>query len=484
MVMQKMLRTWRADRLQFLEDVLTHADETSYGASLDPWQREDFAAVFNSDRHAWLERPRGHSKTKDAAAVALTELLFGKPGGRLYFTAVDGDQAALAFDSLQGFIRRSPFLSSALRVLKREVVMDATDTKLEVLPADAAGSWGLRPSLVLVDELHAWRTERAQEFFEALYSSLGKVAGARMLVTTTAGWDKTSLCWNLREQVKDDPAWIFSRHGQVASWVSADFLEQQKRLLPAHVYSMLHDNEWTDAGGAFLTSQEVESIFDPDVHPTWQRNRGRHFIGLDVGLSKDATAAVVLHIGADGVARVDWIETWKGEPGARVDLDAVGQWVLDASKRYARAEVLADPWQAVHLIQTLRKHGVKATDVTFTQGYRNRLFANLLEAVRGGRLRSFPHKELREELLGLEFRDVRGNLRVDHRPGKHDDRVIALAVALLAATEAGAEPVHDPHAIGLLRGMRVHGGTSFGRRPGRRITLEDFERRVDGEVSW
>lgn len=479
---QRMLQRWREDRLQFLTDVLTHPDGRSYGANLDPWQVEDFNAVFGTKKHVWLERPRGHSKTMDAAAAALTELLFGAPGGRLYFTAVDADQAAIAFDSVQGFVRRSPFLSSVLRVLKREVVMDATDSKLEVLPADAAGSWGLRPSFILVDELHAWRTERAVEFFHALYSSLGKVQGARMLVTTTAGWDKTSLCWQLREQVMTDPAWTFSRRGQVASWVSPDFLEQQKRLLPAHVFQMLHLNEWTDAGGAFLTHDEVASIFSDDIRQTFRCESGRHFIGLDVGLSNDATAAVVLHLDRDGRAVVDWIQTWRGQPGARVDLDEVGRWLLDAAMRYARAEIVADPWQSVHLVQTLQKHGVKAREVHFSQSYRQRIFSNLLEAVRAERLKCYHHQELKDELLGLEFREVNGNLRVDHRPGRHDDRAVALAVALLAATEEGAKPDQDPYAIDILRRAVVHGFAATPRRRRRgRPTLEEFEARLSGD---
>lgn len=436
--MQGILTRWRDDRMTFLADALTHSDGTSYGATLDEWQREDFATFFDTLNHTWWERPRGHDKTGGAAAVALTELLFGTPGGRLYFTATDSDQAALAYDSVRGYVNRSPLLSSVLRVLKREIVFDALDSKLEVLPADASGSWGLRPSFVLADELHAWRTQQATEFFEALYSSLGKVKGARMLVTTTAGWDRTSLCWRLREQVKDDPSWTFSRVGQCASWVSADFLAQQKRLLPAHSYAMLHDNIWTDAGGAFLTYAEVRSIFDERHRPALRCPHGPHYIALDVGLSNDATAVVVLHRNEDGTAEVDEIKTWRGQPGDRVDLAAVGRWIVDATRRFKQAEVIADPWQAVGLIQDLRRQGVRANDVTFSASYRTRLFTNLLDVVRGGKLVSFPHETLQKELLGLEFRDVGGNLRVDHRPGQHDDHVVALAMALLAAVERPA----------------------------------------------
>ena len=53
-----------------------------FGESLDDWQRRDFEildpacrAIVGQDveakyRRAWIERPRGHSKTSDIAAVA------------------------------------------------------------------------------------------------------------------------------------------------------------------------------------------------------------------------------------------------------------------------------------------------------------------------------------------------------------------------------------------------------------------------------
>lgn len=429
------LKAWQRDPMLFLTDVLTHPDGSSYGVNLDPWQREDLATFFADRRHTWWERPRGHSKTQDAAAASLTELVLGQPGGRIYFAATDQDQAALAFDSLRGFVTRSPILSSVVRLLKREAVVDATDSTLTVLAADAPGSWGLRPTLVVVDELEAWRTEAAEEFFHALFSALGKRKGARMLIASTAGWDRTSLCWRLREKVQDDPAWVFSRRGQCASWVSAAFLEEQKRLLPDHVFRMLHLNEWTEAGGAFLTYEEVQDIFDHALAPVFECRNGRHYLGLDVGLAHDATVAAVVHREADGTLRVDAIQTWQGAPEDRVNLASVQQWVADAWKRYSDLRIYVDPWQAVGMVQALQAKGIRAQEVVFTPAYRGKVYANLLELIRSRKLRSFPHKKLKDELLGLSFVDKAGNLRVDHRPGSHDDHPMAVAVACLAAVE-------------------------------------------------
>lgn len=82
-------------------------------------------------------------------------------------------------------------------------------------------------------------------------------------MATTAHWDRTGLCWQLREKVEHDPAWHFSVHSQCASWIRPEFLEEQRRLLPDHLFRMLHLNEWTTVGAEFLTWDEIEAVFDP-----------------------------------------------------------------------------------------------------------------------------------------------------------------------------------------------------------------------------
>src|SRR5437667_8061280 len=92
---------------------LPTADGVSVGQRLDAWQREDFTAALTTDQHQWWERPRAHSKTEDAAMVALVQVLL-RPGQRVYFAATDQDQAALAFDSMRSVVRRAPTLAERL----------------------------------------------------------------------------------------------------------------------------------------------------------------------------------------------------------------------------------------------------------------------------------------------------------------------------------------------------------------------------------
>lgn len=88
----------------------TPADPTPMGARLEPWQTADFAAldpawmklaggeVDGGFRRAWIERPRGHSKTSDMAAQIAWILLYGRRRLRGLAAAADRDQAGLIHD--------------------------------------------------------------------------------------------------------------------------------------------------------------------------------------------------------------------------------------------------------------------------------------------------------------------------------------------------------------------------------------------------
>ncbi len=101
--------------------------------------------------------------------------------------------------------------------------------------------------------------------------------------------------------------------------------------------------------------------------------------------------------------KLDTMKTWQGGPDDRVDLEEVGRWLLEASRRFSQLEVVADPWQGIGLVQSLQKRGVKSQDVSFSQQYRNRIFQNMLELIRTRKITCYPHVDLKKELLQLEF---------------------------------------------------------------------------------
>ncbi len=285
--MKDLLKRWRQDRMAFRREAIILENGKPFGEVIEPWQIEDFQALDSGQhRHAYLERPRGHSKTGDLGTEAMTELILGPAGQILYCAAADEDQAKLLFEDVAGKFNRSPIFKHSVKITAREIVVKAMGSRLRVLASNAPSVYGLRPDWIAIDELAEWSK---RDLWDSLWTATGKRPRCRMLVISTAGWDQTSIAWEVRQIAEDEANWHFSTRGQCASWIDPKWLEQQKRTLPAHVYAHLHENRWVEGVGAFLTAAEVDAIFTD----TLPHNHGLVAIGLDLGVAKDKTVASV-----------------------------------------------------------------------------------------------------------------------------------------------------------------------------------------------
>ncbi len=156
-----------------------------------PVQRTDAEAILDLDgpRRHWLGRAKGYSKTRDAAGIStvvlLTQMAHGEMG---YVAASDADQAGLIRQSIAAFVTNTPALRSEITVESRRVIAPKRGTELVILPADSAGSHGLRPKWLVVDELANWPdVEKHREFFDNCWAGLPKVSDSRGVIITTAG---------------------------------------------------------------------------------------------------------------------------------------------------------------------------------------------------------------------------------------------------------------------------------------------------------
>lgn len=97
-------------RMQLRESILLRGD-VRLGDVMDPWQREDFAALDDPACRRWyLERPRGHAKTSDAGTELSVELLLGPPDPQLYCVAMDEQQAGILLKDVGDKLRRGGYV--------------------------------------------------------------------------------------------------------------------------------------------------------------------------------------------------------------------------------------------------------------------------------------------------------------------------------------------------------------------------------------
>ena len=405
-------------------------DGRRWGDAAYPFQRDDAEVVLEGDRpYSFLTRARGASKTSDLAGCALAMLLTASHRARLYWLAADKEQGQLAIDAINSYCDRSPAVRKQLTIGASFVEVKATGARLDVLAADAASSWGLKPQAVFCDEIASWsETSGPRRLWESVSSAVAKRDDARLVCLSTAG-DPAHFSRKILDHALTSPLWNVNEVEGPSPWMSADRLAEQKaRLLPS-TYARLFENQWVAGEDRLASPEELAACVTHDS-PLEPGAGLRYIISLDLGLKRDRTVATVAHREGSRVV-VDRLEVWQGTRLHPVRIEDVEVWVLEASKRYNHAPVVADPWQGVGLLQRLRAKGIKAEEFTFSSSSVGRLASTLFNAIRDRAVGLINDPDLLDELAHVRLRESSpGVHRMDHDAGRHDDRAVSLALVV------------------------------------------------------
>jgi len=453
--------------------VIRGEDEESFDRLLDPWQKRDFLAIDESWRvlagvgkeseggcwRAYLERPRGHSKTSDLAAGIAWILEFGKYKLEGIAAAADRDQGDLIRESVLRLAKLNPGLCRNLEFKQFGITNRRTGSRLTVISSDVQSSWGVLPDFVICDEVCHW--EKADLWY-SLLSSAGKKRRCLLAVLTNAGVGR-GWQWDLREMARTSSEWHFSAlEGCQASWIGEEQLAEQKQLLPPGVYERLWENRWQETGGEFVSLDEARACCDLGLIYQEQGARGCEYVAaVDFAEKRDNTVGVVIHRDGERVIvdRMDVVCPREGEP---TRLAWVDEWIDEVGRKFPGVRFVVDEYQLLGTIQRLETRW-PIRRFEFRGGKGNHALAlRLRQLISQREIAWYPGcgtAEKKTEFGATEFvgveRDVRddletelasvilkqcgnGRLRIDHRQDgvHHDDRVFALGAACL---ELGAE---------------------------------------------
>jgi phage terminase large subunit-like protein len=477
------LRTLQTDPAAFRRSLNIDADGSPrrLGECLDPWQAADFEAldpawrsvagqsVGDVVRRGWLERPRGHSKTSDIACSVCFALFASRRAIRGVCAAGDQDQAGLLKDAVSSLLRENPWLGSILSVQASRIINRHTSSELEILTSDAPTSYGLLVDFIVADEICHWRK---RDLWDSLLSSAAKRANCLLLVISNAGF-KDSWQWETREAIRQDPSWYFSRlEGPRASWIDGHRLGEQRRLLPRVAYERLWHNVWTSGSGDALDATDIEAALQRGNRQEDLGDGWRYFAGLDLGLSRDASALVTVakHCGhceiieaeapilsrhqrilielgemlppsmypefvehaGTGRLRVVDVRVWRPEGGRKVDIGQIETAIIDASERFEGLRLGFDPYQAMYLAERLRTRGVTTDQVDFIGSNLKSMCSAVLEAFSEGTIDLCDHAQLVSDLRSLRVEERQYGCRLvsPRGPGGHGDAATGLAISL------------------------------------------------------
>ena len=145
---------------------------------------------------SYIEVSRKQGKTALAAALCLYYLIAdGEDGAEALLAANSKDQAKIAFDMCSKFTKGLDPKGKYLTAYRADILFNMTNSKLKVLAADDSKLDGFNASFGLLDEYHAAKNSKVRDVIK---SSQGMRQNPHLCTITTAGFDKTLPCYQLR----------------------------------------------------------------------------------------------------------------------------------------------------------------------------------------------------------------------------------------------------------------------------------------------
>lgn len=238
--------------------------------------------------------------------------------------------------------------------------------------------------------------------------------------------------------------------------------------------------EFTDRTRGWIERPEdLTACIDSNLKPQTQgAPRQPHFVGLDIALVGDGTAAAVGHLDQGRIV-LDYIDQIKAGEGRfvgqeRLDFDAVADWVYDISRRFYIADGIFDHWAGIPFEQALHKRGLRQFHTEhMTRQLKSDIFKNFKDMMWDQRLRlfNFPVEqgeqycdyikelfELQAEMHSKYVIDV----QAPNIDGKHDDRSDALVrMVWLASQKLGKTGTIVRGSVSSIRGPFQGSETSY-----------------------
>lgn len=406
---------------RFIE-LLTHTKGALAGQKikLEPWQVWILSTIFGwrrrSDggrrfRRVYIEVPRGNGKSCLSSCVALYCLLADRePGAEVYSFATTRDQAKIVFgDAKQMCVANQALRQNfGLEVLANALYVPRTNSTFQAKSAEGSTLDGLNTHFACVDELHAHKTRAVYDVVE---TSMGKRLNSLLWVITTAGFDTSGICYEVRTMVRgvldgtiedetqygviytidEDDDWtteealIKANPNWGVSVMPEVIIPLQKKAMAivsaTNNFKTKHLDVWCSAGTAWMDlvawkrCGHMRDLDDMLGKPC--------VIGLDLGAKNDVTAKVIVFKEQDenGKPRFyistklylpeaavekstnaqyqGWADTGAitVTGGAMTDLSRIEEEIREDLSRFDVQAIAYDPWQATQLAVNLSEDG-------------------------------------------------------------------------------------------------------------------------------
>ncbi len=358
-------------------------------------------------KSAYIEVGRKNGKSTFVAPLGLYMTRWDdEPGAEVYSAATSRDQARIVFDSARDMVRQSK-LRHHIQAFNHSVSHEGTSSSFKPLASDSDTLEGKNTHLAIIDELHAHKNRRV---YDVLELSCAARRQPLLLVITTAGTDRTGICYEVRnyltkvlegvieddrcfgviytlddpEEWKNPDVWIQANPNLGVSVKLEDMQQlcQKARQNPsaASEFKRKRLDIW-GAGEAVFFNMELWAKCPPLASDEELATMPCYF-GLDLASKLDITALVMVfcdenrhyHVKAHfwlPEVQVDEHRSGKSHhvqqlyklwaeqglltltDGQIIDFESIRTTVKDWAQRYHPSEIAYDPWGATQMATQL-----------------------------------------------------------------------------------------------------------------------------------
>lgn len=455
------------------------------------WLRPD---GFRKYRVIFVEMGRGNGKSQLGAGVAGYLLLAdGEMNPEVVGVAATRPQARkYCFDRLKAMISVNPSLATLVDVYRYEIRRRESSRwggNYEACSSDVTSNWGGAPHGVIFDEVH---TQKNRELWDAMETALGKRNQPMMWGLTTAGWDRTSICWELHERTMElaksiiedteffgiiwnaeeeedwtDPEiWRKANpmigHAFEESFIEAKCKKAQSTPAFQNTFRTMYLSQWVGSETQLIDMVSWDNN-DQSALPLPMRRRA--FGGLDLSSTMDLSAYTIAAKNGDKVefhvkmyapksgllererrdrlpyrdwVRAGWLTLTEGES---IDQDHIKKDILQSAVEWDIRDISYDRWNASKLVRELDDEGL--TMVAMGQGFASMSAPTkaLLQLVVDGSVLAGGNGALRAQVSYTSAKtDPSGNIKPDKSTSSaRIDGVVSCIMALDGLNRRGQD---------------------------------------------
>lgn len=467
---EEKLRQYVNDRMLFRKEQFVMSPSLDYpngclfGETCQDWQTKYIyepidlrdTKDFPKYRLLYIGLPKKFGKTELLAGEGLVQLLLSpRSTEENYILAGDKDQAAYLLKKVKDFIARNPNFTDLFTVYKNEIIVPSTGAMIQIMSSDAKSKQGRNPDFFIFDEF--WN-QPDRDLFDTMFLGQAAKIYSQGIIITNTGFDTKSICYEVRELCRDESNknfYFFEPTGALLDslntpWITPQWLEIERKSVPIKVFRRFRRNEWVTEGENPFMPDEGWSCFKSFLLERENCGKNIHYIGIDLGLKKDAAALTVLHRDK-GKLEVDLIKRWLGNSDNPVSILEIEKYITQCLVNFSECTIICDPWQLMGTIQKFRAFNIPVIEFYLTIQNITKLSKNLFYLLKNEKfLIPDEYTKLKDELKGLQVVDKTYGWRIDHSETTSSDISMSLGMAALTAMEKSVNDM-DEFELGNLR---------------------------------